>query len=462
MVGIESYAVYVPTGRLDRAAIGKTLKAPRKRGVRPVASYDEDSTTLAVAAVRRAIGAAGDIDGSLWFATSSPAYLEKSNAATVAVAGGLPETCAAYDVGGALRGGAGALRAGLAEGNAVVAAADLRYALPGSADEAEGADAAAGFVVGPQAVAELVASVSITRELLERWREPGEARIRTWEDRFGAEEYVPLGRQTIEEVLDRCGVGSEDLRKVVISTPHARTRTALKKAFSAGQTDLGAGSDLGYAGAADLGVGLVAAFEAAAPGDLVLAMSVADGADAFVFRMTERHRPGRSGLENLDTSTVEVSYADFLTWRGLLPREPARRPDMKPPVPPASRRTGGWKFGFIASRCRECDYRNLPPRRICLRCNSRDASVPEPMIGVPAHVATLTDDWLSESVQLPAKVAAIDFEGGGRFEFELADAVDQAVNIGDPVEPTFRMAGVAGNKVRNYIWKVRPHREEDC
>lgn len=461
MAGIESYAVYVPIGRLERATIGKTLGTPRKRGARPVASYDEDSTTLAVAAVRRAVGTTSNVDGSLWFATSRPAYLEKSNAATVAIAGGLPEECAAHDVGGALRGGVGALRAGLAEGNAVVVSADLRYGLPGSADELEGADASAGFVVGPDAVAELVANVSITRELLERWREPGETRTRTWEDRFGAEEYVPLGQRVLDEVLGRCELTKEDLRKVVISTPHSRTRAALRKKFDAEQVDLGAVTDLGYAGAADLGVGLVAAFESAAPGDLVLAMSVVDGADAFVFRMTERHRPGGNGMETLEASTVEVSYADFLTWRGLLPREPARRPDMKPPVPPASRRTSGWKFGFIASRCTECDYRNLPPRRVCLRCNARDSSVPEPMLDVPAHVATLTDDWLSEAVQLPAKVVAIDFEGGGRFEFELADAVGHTVNIGDPVEPTFRVAGVAGNKVRNYIWKVRPHREED-
>ncbi|WP_150238331.1 hydroxymethylglutaryl-CoA synthase [Nocardiopsis quinghaiensis] len=462
MAGIESYAVYVPSGRLVRAAIGETLGTPRGRGARPVASYDEDSTTLAVAAVRRAVVSARDIDGSLWFATSRPAYLEKSNAATVATAGGLPEGCAAYDVGGALRGGAGALRAGLAEGSAVVVASDLRYALPGSVDESEGADASAGFVVGPQAVAELVASVSITRELLERWREPGETRTHTWEDRFGAEEYVPLGQRALDDVLDRCEIKSEDLRKVVISTPHSRTGAALQKKFSAEQGDLGAVADLGYAGAADLGVGLVAAFEAAAPGDLVLAMSVVDGADAFVFRMTERHRPGGSGLETLGTSTAEISYADFLTWRGLLPREPARRPALKPPVPPASLRASGWKFGFVAGRCRECEYRNLPPRRVCLRCNARDSSEPEPMIDVPAYVATLTDDWLSESVQLPAKVAAVDFEGGGRFEFELADAAGRTVNPGDPVVPTFRVAGVADNKVRNYIWKVRPHREGGC
>ena len=81
------------------------------------------------------------------------------------------------------------------------------------------------------------------------------------------------------------------------------------------------------------------------------------------------------------------------------------------------------------------------------------------MVEVPATVATFTDDWLSESIQLPAKVVAIDFEGGGRFEFEMADAVGREVAIGDRVEPTFRLASVAANGVRNYVWKVKPASE---
>ncbi|QYJ03609.1 hypothetical protein KUV85_14925 [Nocardioides panacisoli] len=461
MTGIESYAVQVPIGRLDRAEIATTLGVGRGKGARPVASHDEDSTTLAVAAVRRLRGVA-EVEGALWFATSRPAYLEKSNAVTVAVAGGCGSHAPAHDLAGALRGGAGALRAVLAEGGGVAVAADLRYALPGSADEAGGCDAAAAFTVGSAPVAELVGSAALTTEFLERWREPGADRTYTWEDRFGVEEYVPLGQRVVDDVLGRCDLKREDLQRVVISTPHAKARSVLTKGFAPEQLDLPAVATLGYAGTADLGVGLVAAFESAAPGDLVLAVGVADGADAFVFRMTDAHRPGGAGLEALTAgTTAPVSYADFLSWRGLLPREPARRPAVKPPVPPASRRTSGWKFGFIAARCDECGYRNLPPRRVCLRCGERDALSAEPMVDVPATVATFTDDWLSESIQLPAKVVAVDFEGGGRFEFEMADAVDQPVAIGDRVVPTFRLASVAGNGVRNYIWKVRPHREED-
>ncbi|MEI5674732.1 MULTISPECIES: zinc ribbon domain-containing protein [unclassified Nocardioides] len=450
MVGIEEYAVYVPTPRLERAAITAALGAGRARGARPVASYDEDTTTMAVAAARQALAGGGPVE-SLWFATTRPAYLEKSNASTVAVASGLPPETAAYDVGGALRGGAGALRAGLAAGTALVVSSDVRFGLPGSADELGGADAAAAFRLGPDPVAELVGSASITSEFLDRWREPGDARTRTWEERFGVEEYVPLVQRAVDDVLGRCELKREQLDHVVLSLAHPRALGVVRSTFDAAQ--LGAPDDLGYAGAADLGLRLAAALDRARPGQLVLAVCAADGADAFVFRVTERHRGSRGSEVG---AGQPVSYADFLTWRGLLPREPARRPDVKPPVPPASRRSAAWKFAFVAGRCTACGYRNLPPRRVCLRCSAQDSCEPVSMVDVPARVATFTDDWLSESVQLPAKVVAVDFEGGGRFEFEMTDAVGREVAIGDRVQPTFRLASVAGNGVRNYVWKVRP------
>lgn len=454
MTGIEGYAVYLPSPRLDRGQVAETLGGGRGRGARPVASYDEDTTTMAVAAARRALRPTESVE-SLWFASTRPAYLEKSNAATVAVAAGLPPETAAYDVGGALRGGAGAMRAGLAAGSSLVVASDIRFGLPGSADESGGADAAAAFAIGPDPIAELVGAASLTSEILDRWREPGEVRTRTWEDRFGVEEYVPLAQRVVDQVLEQCDLKREQLDHVVVSIPHPRALGMVRKAFDAQQ--IGAPVSFGYAGAADLGLQLAAALDLATPGQLVLAVSVVDGADAFIFRVTDRHASGpRSGLAEAAQGGLSVSYADFLTWRGLLPREPARRPDVRPPVPPASRRTAQWKFGFVASECSACGYRNLPPRHVCLKCSSRGPFAPISMVDVPGRVATFTDDWLSESVQLPAKVVAVDFEGGGRFEFEMTDAVGHEVAIGDEVQPTFRLASIAGNGVRNYVWKVRP------
>ncbi|MFD5826259.1 hydroxymethylglutaryl-CoA synthase [Lentzea sp. NPDC060358] len=459
MVGIQSYAVYLPVPRLDRADVARVLGG-RGRGARPVASFDEDATTMGVAAARAALRGAGAV-GSLWFATTRPGYLEKSNAATVAAASGLGEEVAAYDVSGALRGGAGALSAGLSAGDAVVVASDLRYGLPGSADEAGGADAAAALVVGPDPVAELLGSAALTTEFLDRWRVPGEVRTRTWEERFGVEAYVPLVERVVEDVLGQCGLKREEVAHVVVSTPHARARTAARRGFEAEQLAAADVAHLGYAGAADLAVGLALALDAASPGDVVLAVSATDGADAFVFRVTEKHAHGpRSGVEDAPPGQP-VSYGDFLNWRGLLPREPARRPDVKPPVPPASRRTAAWKFGFVAAQCGSCGYRNLPPRQVCLRCSATGGFEPVSMVDVPGRIATFTDDWLSESVQLPARVVAVDFDGGGRFECEMTDAAGRELAIGDRVSPAFRLASVAGNGVRNYVWKVRPHLEED-
>lgn len=462
MVGIAAFGAYVPAYRLERSDVRATIGSGSGKGVRAVASHDEDTTTLAVEAVRDALVGRDVQDPSprsLWFATSRPSYLEKSNATTVAVAAGLAAEVAAFDVSGALRGGAGVLRAALAEGSAVAVASDIRFGLPGSADESEGSDAAAALVIGEDPLAELVVSHSESSELLDRWREPGDVRTRSWEERFGVEEYAPLADRAIDEALGRAELKREDLDHVVVSGPHSRAVKAVRRGFGAEQQAAGLAGSLGYAGAADLGLALVAALEAATPGQTLLAVSIVDGVDVFVFRATPAiaDRTRRRSLAQDPGEGIGLAYADYLSWRGLLEREPARRPELKAPVPPASRRTAAWKFGFVAGECGECGYRNLPPRRICLACGTADRSAPISMRDVPARVVTFTDDMLSESVQLPAKVVAVDFDGGGRFEFEMTDAVGREIRVGDEVRSTFRVAGVAANGIRNYVWKVRPH-----
>ena len=52
MPGIRSYGAYVPLFRLSRAEIARAWEARPAPGERAVASYDEDSLTMAVAAAR--------------------------------------------------------------------------------------------------------------------------------------------------------------------------------------------------------------------------------------------------------------------------------------------------------------------------------------------------------------------------------------------------------------------------
>src|SRR5439155_927234 len=75
LAGIVRYGSYVPYFRLSRAAMGAG------KGERAVASYDEDSVSMAVEAARDAVRGDVAVD-TLLFATTSPAYAEKLDTAT--------------------------------------------------------------------------------------------------------------------------------------------------------------------------------------------------------------------------------------------------------------------------------------------------------------------------------------------------------------------------------------------
>ncbi len=147
-------------------------------------------------ALRRAPAAAL---GALWFATASPAYLDKTNATALHAALRLPGDVPALDFGGALRSGVGALLSALhSTTTTLVVMADQRDGLPGGADESAGGDAAAALVVGGDSpgapiVARYLGGASATDEILDRWRAPGERRSKAWEERFGETRYLALG-----------------------------------------------------------------------------------------------------------------------------------------------------------------------------------------------------------------------------------------------------------------------------
>ena len=110
MRGIVSAAGYVPYRRLQRSAVTQVFGSGGGRGSRAVASHDEDTTTMGVEASRLALRSAPTVapDG-LWFATATPAYLDKTNATAIHAALRFPPEVPAFDFGGALRSGVGAL-----------------------------------------------------------------------------------------------------------------------------------------------------------------------------------------------------------------------------------------------------------------------------------------------------------------------------------------------------------------
>jgi len=465
MRGIIAYGAYVPYWRLERKAIGEALGVPAGSGTRAVASYDEDTTSMAVEAARGALRSvpAARIE-AVYFATSDPAYLDKTNATAVHAALDLPPAVMAVDMLGSVRSAAGALRAALDARIPVLATmADVRIGLPGGADERDGGDAAAAFLCGDDGVlAEPVGAASATAEFLDRWRLPGDPTSRQWEERFGEAAYVPLGESALAEALKQAGVTAQMVTRLIVAGPHGRA--VRRVAAGAGVKKEAVADDLGTVvgntGAAHAGLLLADALDRAQPDELIAVVSLADGADATVWRTTRTiggRRPSTTVANQIASAKGRVAYNTWLTWRGFLRREPPRRPDPQPPEAPPSFRHEAWKFGFTGSRCQACGTRHLPPQRVCVKCQAIDRMTPERLADVPATIATFTIDRLAFSPSPPMVAAVIDFEGGGRYQCELTDVDPKAVSIGNRVEMTFRRLITAGG-VHNYFWKARPIR----
>src|SRR5579862_3159351 len=468
MAGIVSYGSYVPYRRLKRSAIAAVLGTPAGKGERAIASFDEDSVSMAVEAARDALKSAppGEVQ-ALIFATTTPPYAEKLSAAVIGAATQLPAEIRASDMTGSVRAGMSAILQGAdavsgGAKRALVAIGDSRLAAPeGKAEQTTG-DGAVAFVLGADnVIAEIEASASLTREFLDTWRAQGERFAHSWEERFTlTQAHSPLLGTVIKNVLEKAKVAPGDLSKVILDAPNARAADEIARALKIDPTKFSDSFALtvGQTGAAHAGLMLSATLPSAKPGDRILVATVADGADAILFRVT----PANAGFKPVHSvgrmieSKGDVSYANYLKWREILPTEPPRRPDPDRPAGPPMMRSERWKFGFIGSKCKKCGTPQLPPQLVCVKCRSRDME-PYSFADRTARIATYAIDRLAYSLNPPTINVVIDFEGGGRFLGSMTDCEPEKVAIGDEVEMTFRRLFTAGG-VHNYFWKARPKR----
>ena len=472
MNGITGYGAYVPYHRLDRSTIAEALGEGGGRGQRSVASYDEDATSMAVEAARNAMGdfGGGQAPLSLFFASASPPYLDKTNATVVHAALGLDPTALAVDMCGAVRSGVGAMIAASQSADTALAVmSDVRTGLSGGADERDGGDAAAAVLFGPDTpeapvLAEIVAVSSVTEEFLDRWRLPGSPTSRVWEERFGEGIYGELGDASLTDALKQAGLTPGDVDHLVVAGLHARANRRVAAASGVAQGVLvdDLVSSLGNPGTAQPGLLLADVLDRAEPGALIALVVLADGATTWLIRTTPALAAARSSRPvalQVAAGSAGLRYATFLAWRGLITREPPRRPDPLAPAAPPSYRSARWKYSFSGSRCTSCSTLHLPPVRVCVGCGAVDEMSIESLREVNATVATHTIDRLAFTPNPPLVNAVIDFDGGGRFSCELTDVDPNSIDIGMRVEMSFRRLVTAGG-IHNYFWKARPVREE--
>ena len=466
--GIIATGTHLPHRRLERAAVAAFFGKGGGSGARTVASFDEDTTSMGAEAARAAVASAPDVGiAALWFATASPAYLEKTNASAIHATLRLDASVPAFDFGGAHRSGIGALCTALGAGSTtLVVASDSRDGLATSADESQGGDGAAALVIGDDTagpvIAEFIGGASVTDEFLERWRVPGGDRSRTWEDRFGEVAYAPLMEQAWTAALANTALAVDDIDTLVVAGTHARAvaRNVRKLGVDAERIGDDLSGTVGNTGAAHPLLVLATAVEAAGPGETIALMALADGVDVLIVRTTDAvasYRAARPVATQIEGG-APIDYATFLSWRGMVAIEPPNRPLPNRPSAAAAHRRDNWKFGFVGSRDRSSGMVHLPPARVSERGGAVDDMDEVPMADVRGTVVSFTVDKLVYSPSPPVVFAVVDFDGGGRAPLELTDVDADEVVVGMRVEPTFRRLFTA-DEIHNYFWKVRPVRE---
>ncbi len=473
MAGIISYGAYIPFYRLSRAEIARAWSAAASPGEKAVASYDEDSLTMAVAAARDCLK---DIDrtniGGLYFASTSAPYQEKQNAAIIAAVLGLPLDIITMDFSGSLRCGTNAIKAAAdavdagAAGNILVCAADLRLGYPMGPQEMSFGDGAAALLVGKKpAIAEIKLSFSRYHEIQDTWRADKDVFVRSAEDRFAMEEgYVAVMTGSLAAFLKKSGLAALDFSGVALGSPNQRQLRAVtqKMGFDEKKQVQDLHLSVGDTGCAMPLMGLVAAFEQAGPGEKILLASYGNGCDAFILETADKIAGGkdRRGIRrHLSAKSMITNYSRYLKWRELIAVQPAARPplELRQPSPAAQWREVDWELRLTGTKCRRCGTPQYPPQRVCISCHAKDQFEPYNFADVPAKVFSFSHDYVMATADPPVTVTFVDFEGGGRLMCDMTDRDPAAVKVGLPLEMTFRRLYYVGG-IYNYWWKCQPVR----
>jgi len=473
MVGIKAFAAYVPFFRLNRSEFARAWKGGSMGGEKAVANYDEDSLTMAAEAGLNCLMGVDATDiGGLFFATTTPPYLEKSSSSILASVLDLKSETLTMDITGSLRGATSALflaMNGVSQGTmkeALILSGDCRLGRASSEFEQIFGDASAAVLLGSShLLATIEGTHSLTDPFIDAWRKDGQGYVNTWEDRFvklyGFSRVMEKG---VKDLLKKYELKPGDFAKVILPAPDARTHQDLVKrlGFQPPQVQDPLLSTVGNAGDAQAFLMLASALEEAKGGDRLLLANYGDGCDLFILRATdliERERKARGSLKQLLNAKSPLdNYEKFIALKGAIEKEPPRRPPFDTSLPVLWRDRKS-VLALYGGKCRKCGTPHFPLQRVCFGCKSKDSMDEVRLAGKKAELYTFTKDNLFASVDPPMVMSVVEIEGGYRIYCQMTDRNPDRVKVGMPLEMTFRKIHEARG-LNNYFWKCRPARLE--
>ena len=483
MVGITSYAGYIPRFRMNRMTIFSSMgwlnpaTIMNAAGEKAVANFDEDSVTMAAAAGLKCMeGFKPHEIGALYFASTTAPFKERLNGNIVAGALGIGEDIRVADFAGSVKSGTTALLSALeyvSSGSgemAITCAADCRLGRAGSVQEMVFGDGGAAITVGKKdVIAAYKGSFSFSCDFVDHLRGSNSRYDRQWEERWirdlGYERFVP---QAIEGICKKYDLKITDLNKIIYPCYYGGARKSInrKLGLEPNQVQDDLMMEAGDTGSAHPLLMLSAALEEAAVGDKLLVIGYGNGYDALYFEITEQissYQMRKRVSDSISRQAELDSYFKYLTWRDMLPIEVGMRGEEER----LTRWSMVWRnrkaiLSLQGTRCLECGTQQYPPQRVCVNpgCGAIDRTEPVVLAGKGGKVVSFTSDMLAATKNPPAIYGNIDFSDGGRCMMDFTDCTLDDLQVGKRVSFSFRVKYIDHKRDTTfYFWKAVPAEE---
>jgi len=342
MVGIIGYGVFVPTLRISVEEIarvwgkdGKKISADLGINEKAVASFDEDSCTLAVESSRRAIEnskiSPEDL-GAIFVGSESKPYAVKPTATIVADAilassQFHKNSITAADLEFACKAGTAGIQCcmGLVASNYIkyglAIGTDTAQGRPGDALEFSAGSGAAAFLIGKnesEVIATIDAFFSVTSDTPDFWRRPKQDFPRHGGRFTGEPGYFKHIVSATKGLLEKTKTKVEDYDFVVFHQPNGKFPIQAAKLLGIPIEKLKQGLITPFIGntysAASL-IGLASVLDVAKPGQKILVTSFGSGAgsDSFAITVTkniEKRRAKKAVFKMIENK----SYVDYISY----------------------------------------------------------------------------------------------------------------------------------------------------
>ena len=209
---------------------------------------------------------------------------------------------------------------------------------------------------------------------------------------------------------------------------------------------------------------LVAALEAAKPGDRILVTGFGQGCDALVFEATDaiaKARPVTGVSGYLARGRSETNYQRYLAFNDLIELERGLRSEVdKQTGMTTLYRNKEMLLALIGGKCTQCGTLQFPKTNVCVNpnCGAVDSQDDHPFSSARAKLNSFTADRLTYSPDPPAYYGMVQFDEGGRVMIDFTD-VDpvRGLEVGMPMHMVFRVKDYDTKRgFRRYYWKAAP------